>query len=698
MLKYFFLLCFVYPVTVIWSQSAEKFCITDEKVRESFRMFPEKKVQYEKLMEEIRKRKSFSSEENERMKSSVIYTIPVVFHILHVGGTENISDAQVIDAVNILTRDFRKNNPDITQVQPSFAGITADVQIEFRLATKDPNGNCTNGIIRHYDPETLSWDGDPSEYKYTWPPNMYLNIYVVKTINFNAAGYTYFPGTSPTTDMDAIVVLSNYVGSIGTSNPFTSRVLTHEVGHWLSLPHVWGFNNNPGQVCGDDGIMDTPVTKGWTSCNLTNNDVCTPGIHENVENYMEYAYCSKMFTLGQANAMQNTLMSFVAGRNNLSTSTNLIQTGVVNPSGLCAPQITVVPLPTASTCPGGTVSVVSYTNNGVPTSYSWSASGNASVLTQGQFSTAVLVPSAGSYTVSCVAGNSAGISQSSVVVYAVSYANVIQSGMTESFESTSLPNGWSTPGNTNPSLGWKITNQAASDGNQSMYIQGEVMPAGRKENLQTPPYDFLNNPGAGFTYKYAYARKSTSSTDMLRIYASKDCGGSWKMILSSTSSFLSNGSGGVNSNVFIPASNQWKFYQLDAHPNFYEFLSEPQVVIRFQFMEDSVTGFGNRFYLDEINFLTPSGVLKNEYIRYVKFYPNPAFDKLNIQLAFSVPESSVRFRIFDLKGKLIKEEIENTNNDLTQEKTLDIRDLNSGMYMLEITGRKILYRGKLIKL
>ena len=120
------------------------------------------------------------------------------------------------------------------------------------------------------------------------------------------AGYAYKPGVVDgfLYPLDGIIILSNYIGSIGTSSYTTSRALTHEIGHYLSLSHLWGDTNSPGAACGDDGILDTPETMGWTTCQLTNNDVCVPGTPENVQNYMEYAYCQRMFTFGQRDAMQ----------------------------------------------------------------------------------------------------------------------------------------------------------------------------------------------------------------------------------------------------------------------------------------------------------------------------------------------------------------------------------------------------------
>jgi hypothetical protein len=105
---------------------------------------------------------------------------------------------------------------------------------------------------------------------------MYLNVWTVSQMADGVAGYAYFPSsvTGQFLMYDGVMILSAYVGSIGTGSTLTTRALTHEIGHYLNLPHTWGLTNAPGVACGDDGIFDTPITKGWTTCTL-NGIKCT---------------------------------------------------------------------------------------------------------------------------------------------------------------------------------------------------------------------------------------------------------------------------------------------------------------------------------------------------------------------------------------------------------------------------------------
>ena len=287
-------------------------------------------------------------------QKGIIYTIPVVFHVMHFNGVENISDQQILNAVAILNRDFRKQNPDTANVHPDFQGMPADTEIEFKLATIAPNGQCFSGITRTFSP--MSYQGDDggdqvdaivagnNVYNGQWPGNKYLNIFVCGEIG-GAAGYTYKPSNWGATSMkNGIWILHDYVGAIGTGSVGASRALTHEVGHWLNLDHTWGGNNNPGNTTScstDDNVQDTPNCIGVTAC-LLNSNTCDSdnnywgfNIRDNVENYMDYSYCSKMYTTGQRTRMRAALQVSSTGRANVISAANLAAVGVSGAPYLC---------------------------------------------------------------------------------------------------------------------------------------------------------------------------------------------------------------------------------------------------------------------------------------------------------------------------------------------------------------------------
>ena len=257
------------------------------------------------------------------------YIIPVVFHILHQNGEENITNKEVHDAMRILNEDFKLENFDTSITIPAFQNAMGDARIEFRLARKDPNGNPTNGIDR-INTSLTNNAGEGSKLN-VWPRNTYLNIWIVKSIASGAAGYTFLPsGAHRNPNRDGIILLYNYVASIRTGTPGRSRALTHEIGHWLNLPHPWGGTNNPGLASNcsdDDGVFDTPNTVGWRSCNLSGT---TCGSLDNVQNFMDYSYCSTMFTRGQVSRMRAAVNTWVAERNALVSQANNLKAGVLD--------------------------------------------------------------------------------------------------------------------------------------------------------------------------------------------------------------------------------------------------------------------------------------------------------------------------------------------------------------------------------
>ncbi len=188
---------------------------------------------------------------NQKSMSDTIRTIPIVVHIIHDGGIENISDAQINSQIQILNEDYGK------YPMTNGAGNGVDTRVRFCLAKKDPNGNCSNGIVRVKSSLTIHQTSQRSLLKELsfWDNSMYLNIYIVKSINGNVGGYSSFPG-GPASE-DGVVVRHDLFGNTGTSTSL-GRTTSHELGHWFGLYHT--FNNGCGvSVCNDgDYVCDTP--------------------------------------------------------------------------------------------------------------------------------------------------------------------------------------------------------------------------------------------------------------------------------------------------------------------------------------------------------------------------------------------------------------------------------------------------------
>ncbi|HEX5654002.1 MAG TPA: zinc metalloprotease [Chitinophagaceae bacterium] len=256
-------------------------------------------------------------------RPTAVRVFPVVVHILYnnnTGDATNISDAQVFSQIDIINNDFQKLNADWTNTPAAWQGLVANCEIKFCLASKDPNGNYTNGIVRRYTDSTNFVLKPSPKHNNTggsdaWPTDKYINIWIAPNLNngvTNRLGYASFPWENDGVE-DGIVIRHNAFGNTGTAaSPYDEgRTLTHEVGHFFGLRHIWGDDQTMADRCsGSDGVDDTPnqlvSTGGCPGFPLT--DSCTnanPGIM--FMNYMDYTNdaCMYMFTNDQ-----KTLMDF----------------------------------------------------------------------------------------------------------------------------------------------------------------------------------------------------------------------------------------------------------------------------------------------------------------------------------------------------------------------------------------------------
>ncbi len=263
----------------------------------------------------------------EANRNMEVYNIPVVVHVVHrgspIGVNENISDAQILSAIDAMNDDFRK----VAGTPGDGNGV--DTFIQFEMAKRTPNDEPTNGIVRvngnvvpGYAEHGISNGNDPDAADQrdvkeltTWYGDDYVNIFVVPEINGNDGGWGIqgFAYLGPTGDeRDGIVVLYNAFGTVGElkEGRDMNRTVVHEMGHHLSLWHT--FSNTDSCTsesnCENQGdeVCDTPPT-------LENNSGCSLPSCEGaqVENYMDYTPqdCKNTFTEGQRTRMRASLES-----------------------------------------------------------------------------------------------------------------------------------------------------------------------------------------------------------------------------------------------------------------------------------------------------------------------------------------------------------------------------------------------------
>ncbi|MES2680435.1 MAG: M43 family zinc metalloprotease [Bacteroidota bacterium] len=688
-------------------------CNTDEAMDAHFAANPGAKARFEKEQKTLR---DAFDEKQQNMganrTAAVVYTIPVVFHILHQGGPENVTDAQCIAALQQVNEDFSRLGADTSQIVPShFKTRYVDSEIRFMLAKKDPQGNCITGIVRHIDAKT-QWSqsaagSSPAYWPYTWNPTQYMNIYVVANIvpqttvvgGGQIGGYTYRPGTWPTfNNRDAIVYRYSLLGA-GPPG-YDARSLSHEIGHWLNLPHTFGNTNNPGINCGDDGLSDTPVTKGnYNACpavSTNSNITCQNNLSlywQNPQNFMDYSNCPLNFTTDQSNSMRNTLVVGTSGRNNLITANNLsVGFTDVNGAGICAPIAQFLSTTNIYTvCAGGSLTMKSFSYNGIITSYQWTANNVTTIAAATSSITLMTFNTVGTTNVTLTVSNAQGSSSVVKVVTVINGAAAITGPYSESFENPGLPPNWMV--NTTPAngLGWDQAIGVALDGTNSYSVEGANTLGGQITTLQMPTMDLLNNPNCTFKFAYTYARASSTHNDVFKVQMSKDCGGSWTDALIKSSFIMATESSGITNDPtpYAPAlltdNALWKIIQLDAvSPQWGNFVNSATVWLRFSF-EEAAGGGGNNFYLDAINFFVPNGI--NELTKSISLnlYPNPATGETNLNFTLSDP-ASVKLSIVDVLGKDILPAVSYQLNAGEQNMVINKdHSLAKGVYFVNLT-------------
>lgn len=863
----------------------EKQCGTtkfDQKLKAANPELIEREANFNKLIEQQIQLK----QQQKSQATEAVYRIPVVFHILHTNGSENISDAQILNQVDILNRDYAKLNADTSEIvgNTPFDTLAADCKIEFRLARIDPDGNCTNGIDRIYTHKSAN-ASDASKLN-PWPRHKYLNVWVVESIGeAGVAGYAYYPSTvDPSPNIDGIIILSDYIGSIGTGSENNSRALTHEIGHYLSLNHPWGNNNDPGVECGDDGVEDTPETKGHTTCNLyaplceianfaspytfasvtpasgttdttsvavssgvgfgqfqavgvsanstdsmrfsftgwdagaldsatvydsltgsintskyyevtvtpdygssmtltgltfsfqrdsagvrtyavrssvnnyasnlaasinpvntnlsikgsnvffintdtTSNqngskitlsgaaytNAITPitfriygwnaedstgtfsidnvnfsgsaGTIENTQNYMDYSYCSVMFTKGQKLKMRTVLEQNISGRNNLWKTTNLIATGTDDAGQAVA---ACVPKPDFysnrnNICAGGTITFTKNIMQGTATSATWTFAGGTPA-TSTSNSPTVTYSTPGDYPVKLTATNASG-TDSVVKEYFIHVSEVgaTYTGLAmENFENPSSAywGWWSNNYDNNPEGYWMHVNAAGYSGTSSMLMNAYGNYAYDVDDFITPQFNLSYVTGASLTFRCAAASRALVSTDLndiLKVYASVNCGQTWSLRSTIQGAALTNNN--YHPEIFVPtAPTQWALHTVTI-PN-----SMATGNLRFKF-EYTTGNASNNVYIDDINITGVLGVNENNSdVAGIVIYPNPANQSATISYHLN-RAADTKIELVDMLGKKLMNISNNhqAEGDYTVLLSKGEHNITSGIYFVKLT-------------
>ncbi|QQX81429.1 PKD domain-containing protein [Shewanella sp. KX20019] len=285
------------------------------------------------------------------------YYIPVVVHVygqdVHNCTADDdsytcVTDETLIDALNKTNEDIQGLNTLDGPILAEFQEIRSNLNVEFVLAKVDPDGNPTNGIIRHNDGLISGYgDSDKADINAAiaadaWDNYKYMNVYVQHDLYNDGSktnsGVAWYPSEDMSDKNLARVVYNGaYLGTnaevrggsrdVPYGENFRS-VLTHEFGHWLNLKHTFNgesCSTEDALFCGlsGDNVCDTPQVD-WSG--YQDNYKNCLGQNTNTENFMHYSDNYAMFTQDQNK--RTTAALHHPARRTLWSDDNLIATGL----------------------------------------------------------------------------------------------------------------------------------------------------------------------------------------------------------------------------------------------------------------------------------------------------------------------------------------------------------------------------------
>jgi len=531
------------------------------------------------------------------------YVIPIVIHVVHDYGNEDVTDSALISYVKLWNTVYNKQNPDSATVLAQYRGFIpnshvpyiGNMHITLRLATKDPFGNPTHGITRrlsyltHYAGENAKFDD--------WPPSSYLNIWVINTFSqaeASAAAYAIEPPTAAVEPWaDGFISVWSYLG--------VSYVANHEMTHLFNVYHTFGNTNNAAVMCGDDEVDDTPPTEGHLTCGTAQlyDTACATGYLKvypssvvgidslvdypdtvNTENIMDYSFCSKMFTSGQCDRVHQCLQNAVANRNNLWIPANLSLTG----TDVSSSWPDLAPVPDFSVdndypCIGTLVTFTNHSWNDTVKKIEWSFSnGGTSIYdsthddkyfstpTSAVGHTAFTQPGWVTVTMTATGNGTAGTGTlvDAQRIFVADTAPTVANGYVQEFNSSGDVNKWPMFNYYNNEFKWQIANVGYNDNvcvqytgydnriniAQNLYPLTGV-PRGDHDDMYTPYFDVSTLTGGtqpSLNFMYSGATRSANAADIndsLEIWYSINTGGcnppaSWYLLTSFSKASLCN--------------------------------------------------------------------------------------------------------------------------------------------------------------
>ncbi len=252
----------------------------------------------------------------------------------------------------------------------------------------------------------------------------------------------------------------------------------------------------------------------------------------------------------------------------------------------------------------------------------------------------------------------------------------------EDFENGFANHGWALD-NPDNSITWDTATTEGLEGTISAALKHyRYDPAElQRDGLITPQLILPADANVTLEFDISYQMVHVSLAERLIVSISSDCGNTYSEIF--------NESEGINTHDtikadFVPWHNgQWETKSLDISD-----FAGNTIVVKFETENKS----GNNLYLDNVliyNGDRPLGINSNQKSKF-QVYPNPTENIFTIK--FESFNASTSVQLLDLSGRLVRKvNISSTAEDI------DITDLNSGIYLIEVRQGDWIERRKIVK-
>lgn len=629
------------------------------------------------------------------MKTSGLVTIPVVFHIV-LSRQSLVTDAQIQAQIDTLNKDYGGVNNNDSRILPAFRQLFGQSGIQFCLAQRTPNDEPATGINR-FTTTRATFDYTTNNVKHAttggvdaWDTDKYLNIWICD-LSGTTLGYATFPDDGVKNEQGVAIDYASLPGGTATGYNY-GKTLTHEIGHYFNLYHIWGDDN--GSCNGTDQIADTPNQGNSTNSVHTGvlTDNCTttaPGIM--YQNYMDYTPDAAlfMFTTLQVARMEAAYSSYRSslGNSNACTPLNLkskdafLKT-IINPDQrICGntftPQIT-LRNQGLETLTALTISI--RVDDGSVTTFNWT--GSLSTYQETTVTLPSITTQQGNHLLTISSANPNGSADQDASNDVLSrdfiFYEPFAPPIAESFEKTTLPEGWDIVNQDGGST-WERTTNASKTGTASMKMSNrDYLSIGQKDYLRSPTVNIAGTDSAFVSFQVAAATYNSAATqnvvwDTLQVLISTDCGQTYTSVYKKWGSTLITRSAATRT-AFTPATSEWRKEEI----NIGQYISSGDILVAFL----NSNGNENDVYIDDVNIRT---VTVNPNLKEAGFLvsPNPTDGAISVQF-YPHPAKLKAIYIYNAAGQKVDERLITNGIVSTNVYDFDLKTSPAGLYIVKV--------------